>query len=344
MDGETQLRTLERKEQAIGLEGGTFHEKDRKKLLRAREIEKNASIFAEERSDPIFEAAYQRSVDRGGLGGEPYDSDARGKEERENLLSGIDQGSNRRASSDSSAPSDVATTPSRRVESAMQGLNDLEDSHSLAEEEAMITEQLAIEQETTSINNQIDVVHQEGKAYGKPSRFKYFVLFLLASIVDLLNLLTLTGFGYAISVIVSVVITIIMYLLFWFTNGKQKRANEYQQKIVAFTQELQKNIAHLERRTVQITRLAGKFSNNKIIKKLKPVKALRKGAAKILKVTRRNPMTKFLGSAIANMIPILDLFPWQIIGVYLSYRDERETYADASNVADDLLAEAPAEV
>jgi len=134
-----------------------------------------------------------------------------------------------------------------------------------------------------------------------------------------------------------------MYLIFWFTNGKQKKASEYQQKVINFVQDLQKNVAHLERRTVQITRLAGKFSSSRVIKKLKPIKALRTSAAKILRVTRRNPATKFLGAAIANMIPLLDLFPWQIIGVWLSYRDERETYADAAKVADDLLEEAPAQ-
>ena len=65
MDGETQLRALELKEHTIGIQGNTLPEKDHKELLRAREIEKSGSIFAEERLDPILEAAYQRAIARG---------------------------------------------------------------------------------------------------------------------------------------------------------------------------------------------------------------------------------------------------------------------------------------
>ncbi len=217
------------------------------------------------------------------------------------------------------------------------------DALSLIEEEAMITEQLAIEQEATEINNRIAEVHQEGKSFGKPSKFKYFILFFLAIIVDIVDFAELTGIGYFIAKVVAIVCTIVMYLIFWFTDTKQKNAEQYQKKVETYLQNLQKNLAHLERRAVQISRLVGKYTGSRSIKKIKAIRALRGGAAKVIKITRKSPGAKFLASAMANLVPGLDLVPWQIVGVWLSYRDENETYRDAANIADDLLAEAPTE-
>ena len=65
MDGEIQLRALERKADTIGSQGGALSDKEKLKLTRAREIEKSGYLFVEERSDPILEAAYQRALARG---------------------------------------------------------------------------------------------------------------------------------------------------------------------------------------------------------------------------------------------------------------------------------------
>src|SRR3972149_8441568 len=62
MNGETQLRALEIKAYTIGSQGGALSDKEKLKLTRAREIEKSGYLFVEERSNPIFEAAYQRAL------------------------------------------------------------------------------------------------------------------------------------------------------------------------------------------------------------------------------------------------------------------------------------------
>jgi hypothetical protein len=320
MDGETQLRALERKAETIGSQGGALSDKDREKLTRAKEIEKSGYLFVEERSDPILEAAYQRAL-------------ARGDEDQSS-----DQPSTESSNRTYAEPASGHTRAQRDDAS-----DKLTEEGSSATEEETIAEQLSIEQEVSNINNQITEVYQEGISYGKPSKFKYFILFSLAIIVDVIDLAEITGFGYFIAKTVAVTCTIIMYLIFWFTNTKQKKAANYQQAAQDFLGDLQRNIAHLERRSVQIARFTGKLSRNRFIKKIKPVRALRRGATSVIKVARRSPASKFLGAAIANLVPILDLMPWQVIGVWLSYRDENETYRDAATVANDLLTEAPAE-
>ena len=321
MNGETQLRALEIKAYTIGSQGGALSDKEKLKLTRAREIEKSGYLFVEERSDPILEAAYQRAL-------------ARGEQ---------DQSSDRSAT-ESLDPANIESAPDYARAQKDNALDKLaEERLSVAEEEVIISEQLSIEQETSHINNQIAEVYQEGMSYGKPSKFKYFILFFLAIIVDIVDFAEITGFGLFIAKTVAIVCTVIMYLIFWFSNTKQKKAADYQKNVESFLRDLQINVAHLERRLVQISRLTGKLSKNRFIKKLKPVRALRRGAASVIKFTRRSPATRFLGAAIANLVPILSLLPWQIIGTWLSYRDENETYKDAASIANDLLAEAPAE-
>ena len=320
MDGETQLRALERKAETVGSQGGALSDKERIALVRAREIEKSGYLFVEERSNPILEAAYQRAL-------------ARGEEYRPS-----DQPTT--GDTDRTHPE---PTPGHARTQRDNISNSLVEKKLSAAEEETITEQLSIEQEVSNINSQIAETYQEGISYGKPSKFKYFILFSLAIIVDVVDFAEITGFGYFIAKTVAIICTILMYLIFWFTNIKQKKAANYQQAAQNFLEDLQRNVAHLERRSVQIARLTGKLSKNRYINKLKPVRALRRGTASAIRVARRSPASKFLGAAIANLVPVLDLMPWQVIGVWLSYRDENETYKDAAAVANDFLTEAPAE-
>lgn len=344
MDGESQLRALERKEQTIGLEGKTLSEEERKKLLRAKEIEESGSIFSEERSDPIFEAAYQRVVARGDtdLAGRSKASEIGDADSSVGSAPSLTQRYSRREAKEKEDRFKDGTISYGEVAEKIEQTQEFADDISSAEEEEMLAEQLSIEQEANAMNNQILDVHREGKAFGKPSKFKYFILFFLAAIVDTVDFAELTGIGYFVAKVVAIICTIIMYLIFWFTNTKQKNAEQYQKKVENFTQDLQKNVAHLERRANQILRLTGKLTGGRTLKKIKAIKTLRKATANVIKITRRNPTTKFLAAAVANLVPGLDLVPWQIVGVWLSYRDELETYKDAATAADDLLEREPA--
>lgn len=165
--------------------------------------------------------------------------------------------------------------------------------------------QLAAEQEVYQTVKQAEDIYKKGQSYKNPSKFKYGVLFGLSGIVDVIDFLTLTGVGWFIAAVISVVLSTVIILIFWFTNTKQKKANQYKKGVQDFLESLPKNVAHLERRTYQVLKISG--------------------------------LSKYAASAAANIIPALNLIPWNIFGVWLSYRDEKESYRDARETSEKTL-------
>lgn len=199
------------------------------------------------------------------------------------------------------------------------------------EEEERIAEQLAAVQEVNEMDIQLEETYNEGKSYDKPSKFKYFILFGIAAIIDIIDLLTLTGLGLIIVVLVSFCLSVLIYFIFWVTNTKQKNAQEYPKKIEAILTSVEKNVEHLERRAVQVTRF---ISNSKFVKNSK---VFAKGAAKLEKVSQKLPFAKYIAAALANLVPFLGLVPWQIVGVWLSYRDEKRDLQNANGAANSVF-------
>lgn len=173
------------------------------------------------------------------------------------------------------------------------------------------------ERELANLQHESEDLYEEGMEYKKPSKVKYGILYAMAIFVDGINLVSLTGIGAIFSVLASFIVSFLMFLIFWFTNTKQKRADEYSHKVSVFLENMPKNIAHLERRAVRVGKFAGK---------LKPVQ---KPATKTFVALEKSPLSKFVASAVANLIPFLDILPWMILGVWLSYRNEKASYVNA---------------
>ena len=184
-----------------------------------------------------------------------------------------------------------------------------------------ISNAMETEREMENMYQQSQSLYEEGMEYKKPSFFKYSVLYGLTVVIELIDLTTFTGFGIPVAMLVSFALSTLMFLIFWFTNTKQKRADEFAEKASAWLQELPKNMAHIERRGVQAARLVRKF---------KPV---RKMAVKSYAALKKSPLSKFAAAAVANLIPLLDVMPWVIVGVWLSYRDEKASYRNANEAA-----------
>lgn len=199
------------------------------------------------------------------------------------------------------------------------------------ETEATYAGELAAAQAKTQAGHEIANLAKEGKAFGKPSIFKYIVLFFLATIVDIVDFAELSGVGYFIAKTIAIFCSILMFLIFWFTGTKQKQASEFTKGLEQMVAKLQANIDHVARLTVKYSRLARHIPGG------------RKAAIKIYKIAKSNPMTGFLAASIINLMPIIDLLPWSIIGVYLSYRDEKSAYRiaaeEAETAANDLQAQ-----
>ena len=105
-----------------------------------------------------------------------------------------------------------------------------------------------------------------------------------------------------------------MFLIFWFSNTKQTEAAKFSDDLVGIADRIATNIDHINRLAVKYTRLARR------------IPALRKSAIRVYKIAKKNPVGKFVAAATINLIPFLAVLPWQTIGVYLSYRDEKSTY------------------
>jgi len=199
-----------------------------------------------------------------------------------------------------------------------------------------ISNEMEAQREADALNERLGKIYYEGKSYKMPSKFKYGLLFLLAVICDIIGILGYafgwTGVALVIAEIVCGFISVSIFLIFWFTNQKQKSAASYQDKLKKELEYAEKNMAHIERRIVQVTRF---LSKRKFVKESQ---RLTKMAASVEKTIARSPGSKLIGQAIGK----LALLPISCICVYLSYRDERETYRDAAKAADRVFEVAPA--
>ncbi len=182
------------------------------------------------------------------------------------------------------------------------------------ETENQYAQELYAQQAEQQMAGELQEVVTEGKTYQNPSKLKYGILFALAIIVDVADFAELTGLGWFVAKMVSIVSTVIILLIFFFTGNKQKQAKEYRKNLESMIENSVKNIAHAERiiiRTGKIARYVPWLSG----------------------------VVKYVMAAAANLIPILDLAPWMVIGVYLSYRDESNTLKNARETAEVLEEE-----
>lgn len=203
------------------------------------------------------------------------------------------------------------------------------------EEELETTEgdasvQLAAEQDFNLARQQFDQNLQEGSQYGRPSFLKYGFLFAVAGVVDIVDAADATGIGIIISKIVSIGGTAIIYLTLWLTNGKIKKAQEYGDSLETSMASFQSQVARIDRAT---------FRGAKAIGKIPGLKGLSRGARlariKIKKIARKNPLTKVLIGGAVNLVPFVAIINLMVFWIYLSYRDEKNTYRQAREAADE---------
>ncbi len=181
----------------------------------------------------------------------------------------------------------------------------------IAQQQEELANRLAESQEEYRLQQKIKGVMEEGKSFKHPSRLKYGVLFPLAAIVDVIDFAEFTGVGYFVAKIISVLCSVLIFTIFWFTGTKHQKARDYKDKTKNLLETAGKNTAHTARIVMRTEKIAQY-------------------------VPGASGLVKFVLSAIANIVPVVDLLPWMVIGVYLSYRDEKKTYENARQVAEAL--------
>lgn len=199
------------------------------------------------------------------------------------------------------------------------------------ENEEIYAEQLSAVQERYQTEQQLIDFHNEGVQYGHPSYIKYGIVSLLGLITESTDFLDITGIGMVISKPVALFITFIIFLIFWLTNTKQKRADDYVGKAEEMVEAITVNLAHIERRAFQAAKIARRIGATRFAARIRINSRL----------VRRNPLFKYAAAGAANLIPFLAVFPWVLLGIYLSYRDEKKSFQNARKTAGEIAEQIP---
>src|SRR3989344_9589170 len=96
------------------------------------------------------------------------------------------------------------------------------------DKEEQYAEELVADQELYAAQAEAAELHNQGQEFRHPSYFKYLaILAPLATIVDVIDFVDLSGLGILIGRTISFAVSAVIILIFWFTNTKQRRADEY---------------------------------------------------------------------------------------------------------------------
>ena len=198
------------------------------------------------------------------------------------------------------------------------------------EEDASI--QLAAEQDLNLARQHFGQVIADGQEYGSPSWLKYGFLFAIAGTVDIVDAADATGIGIIISKIVSIGGTAIIYLTLWLSNGKVKRAHEYGENLEQSAAAFSTKAAQIDRTVLRSAKALGKVPGLKGVSR-----GARLARIKIKKFARKNPLLKVLIGGGLNLVPFLAIINLMVFWIYLSYRDEKNTYRQAREAAEEAI-------
>ena len=185
---------------------------------------------------------------------------------------------------------------------------------------------------------------QEGKSYTHPSYFKYGILFVLAGIVDFLDVLTdFFGLGTLITPVIGRVISAIVsgmiIFIFWVTDTRRVDAQAYAENIQKTLKNLQARVIQAKKALENTAQFVSKITRNESLATsvTQGIRKLEASAGKLAQRTieflRTTPLASFLPEAGANVVPVLAAAPWLVLGVIFSYRAEASVYKAAREAA-----------
>lgn len=208
------------------------------------------------------------------------------------------------------------------------------------DEEEQNAVELAAEQELYAAQEEASELYKQGQEFRHPSYFKYFVVLTpLAAIIELVDFVDLTGIGAIVGRTFSFAAWVLILLIFWFTNTKQKRADEYVKSVEKNIEVITQHIASAEKNIVRVARLSRHIPGAKQLYRKFHLRTIRRARVALRKVTKstKNPIMRLASAGVLNLIPFLALIPWMLIGVWLSYRAEKESYKNANEASDSVL-------
>lgn len=212
------------------------------------------------------------------------------------------------------------------------------------EEETLLAEQaranqlVADQEESFLKQEQADEILQEGLSFGRPSPIKWAILFNLAIMNDVVDILDLTGIGAILAWLISLGLTVSILLILWFTDGKFKRAQKF---VASLGQPLIESAGRTGLRKELALKMTGPSSRaikrDAIKKRLEFLKGSE--GFKLSTFTSKNPLIKSIVGSGVESLPFIGAINPVIIWIIMAYLDERNTYKRAQKAAQEVSNE-----
>ena len=212
------------------------------------------------------------------------------------------------------------------LESEAQEMEEL----ALAEQEAEEANQLASirESEAESIQQQANQILTQGMGFQNPSSLKWGILFGLAILNDIIDLLALTGVGEILSWMISLGLTALILIILWMTDGELKRAHAFASSVG--------DIAQQSQISSQVQQLESNIRSGAegIAKRLNKIPGFKN--IKVRSSPRKNPLARALMGSAVESIPYIGMINLITVWILFSYLAERSAFKEAQQSAEDV--------
>ena len=199
-------------------------------------------------------------------------------------------------------------------------------------QEEEIANQLAAEQEYFAALGEAESIAQKGRKFKNPSIIKYAFAFSLAGIADLIDLIELTGLGVLPNLIISIIASLLIALILWLTSGEVKKAEKYIKNISQELEQIQARIARASKFAMRAAKAGRRYGPTRGISN-----KLLKSMARFRRYAAGSPVLRVIVGGALDIIPFIDILPFNLIGVYFAYKLEKGTLKEASEVGDSIL-------
>jgi|SRR3989344_6453578 len=183
--------------------------------------------------------------------------------------------------------------------------------------------QARLEQARATAPINLPVSPDDLEKYQNPPRWpKFALLYFVAGLADLIDLAGLTGFGWFLSVAFDIFADTIIFLFARGARNKAKHLSYLQEKLPMMVE------------TVSKRYLSGLKSARKMTKNIPALRSVVNRAGLLVAKARNSPIGKQILAMTLDLIPILEVLPFRTLGIYLLWRDEKNTYKDMQPVVE----------
>lgn len=235
---------------------------------------------------------------------------------------------------------ELETETTRRLEQEQveQEIQAQEEEGLLAEAQEEEVEANELQQarviEISANQAEAEQILETGLSFGRPSMIKWYIIFVLAGLNDVIDLLDLTGVLAILSWTVSLGLTASIIGILWFSDTKVKRANKF---ITDLNQPQIDQTGRAGLRTELSRKWTGgseSLAQKRQFLRDNPEKmSIGSNVSRVLK--GGNPMTSTLIGSAIETIPYVDLLNLVIVWAIVAFLQERRVFVNARKAAEE---------